>query len=464
MAKLSLQLKLGQQLAMTPQLQQAIRLLQMPVMELNTQILQALETNVMLEQEEPPAAETPEPTSEESTAEVLEGEAFDTSNWDDTGPSDSIAGNDFQPEYADHSGESLKEHLLWQIDIEDFSPREVVIAQALVDCINDDGYLTDSLENIGRALPREPGFTAAEIEGALSKLHELDPVGVGARDLSECVRLQLQQLDPTEPGVTLALRIAASSLERVADNELAMLRRELGVSEADLDDALTLIRACHPKPGSAVSQDTAEYVIPDVYVRKQDNRWIVDINRSSSPKLSINQTYAGALDNSEGYSTLRSQLQEARFLIRSLEIRNETLTKVAMCIVERQVEFLENGETAMKPMILRDVAEAVDMHESTISRVTTNKYMHTPRGVFEFKYFFSSQLTAIDGSGESSTALRARIKRLIGEEAPDKPLSDSKLAKLLAADGSNIARRTIAKYREALNIPSSSERKKRSMH
>jgi RNA polymerase sigma-54 factor len=464
MAKLSLQLKLGQQLSMTPQLQQAIRLLQMPVMELNAQIQEALEANVMLEQEEPAAADTPDTQNEDDAPEVLQGEEFDTSNWDDTRPSDSSAGNDFQPEYADHSSESLKEHLLWQIDTEDFSPREVVIAQALVDCINDDGYLTDSLENIAQALPQEAGFSTAEIEMVLSKLQTLDPIGVGARDLAECVRLQLQQLDPTEPGVTLALRIAKSALERVADNELAMLRRELGVSETDLDDALTLIRACHPKPGSAISQDTAEYVIPDVYVRKQDHRWVVDINRSTSPRLAINQTYASALDNSEGYSTLRSQLQEARFLIRSLEIRNETLTKVAMCIIERQVEFLENGETSMKPMILRDVAEAVDMHESTISRVTTNKYMHTPRGVFEFKYFFSSQLTAVDGSGESSTALRARIKRLIGEEAPEKPLSDSKLAKLLAADGSNIARRTIAKYREAMNIPSSSERKKRAMH
>ncbi len=204
--------------------------------------------------------------------------------------------------------------------------------------------------------------------------------------------------------------------------------------------------------------------MPDVYVRKQDNRWVVDVNRSTSPKLSINHAYASALASGDAHSTLRSQLQEARFLIRSLEIRNETLLKVAMCIVERQVKFLENGEMAMKPMILRDVAEAVGMHESTISRVTTSKYMHTPRGVFEFKYFFSSQLTAMDGTGESSTAIRARIKRLIGEEPPDKPLSDSKLAKLLMAEGSNIARRTVAKYREAMNIPSSSERKKRVIH
>ena len=463
MAKLSLQLKLGQQLAMTPQLQQAIRLLQMPVMELNAQIQEALESNVMLEQEEPSTLETMESDPDEANVEVVEGEDFESS-WDEPGNNSSLGDNNLQPDFADESTETLKQHLLWQIEMEQFSPREVVIAQTLVDYINDDGYLTETLQNIADFLPQGPEFKTVEIEVALSKLQTLDPIGVGARDLSECIQLQLQQLDANEPGLSLALNIAATSLEFVADNELTILRRNLSVSKADLDEALRLIRASHPKPGSAISNDTAEYVVPDVYVRKQDNRWEVDVNRSTSPKLSINHAYASALASGDAHSTLRSQLQEARFLIRSLEIRNETLLKVAMCIVERQVKFLENGEMAMKPMILRDVAEAVGMHESTISRVTTSKYMHTPRGVFEFKYFFSSQLTATDGTGESSTAIRARIKRLIGEEPPDKPLSDSKLAKLLMAEGSNIARRTVAKYREAMNIPSSSERKKRVIH
>ncbi len=462
MAKLSLQLKLGQQLAMTPQLQQAIRLLQMPVMELNAQIEEALETNVMLEQEEPAAAEQPEASAEDTGTDVIEGEEFDSSSWDDSGSS--AGGSDIQQDFADRSTESLSEHLLWQIDTGGFSPREVVIAQTFVDAINEDGYLTETLENLAATLPAGPAFSTAEIETTLEKVQALDPIGVGARDLAECITLQLQQLDSSEPGIALALKIAATGLQRVADNDLAMLRRELGVAEEELDTALALIRTCHPKPGLAISAETPDYIIPDVYVRKQDGHWVVEVNRSTSPKLSVNSTYASALDSSEGYNTLRSQLQEARFLIRSLEIRNQTLTKVAMCIVERQTGFLEHGETAMKPMVLKDIAEAVEMHESTISRVTTNKYMHTPRGVFEFKYFFSSQLTAADGTGESSTALRARIKRLIGEEAPDKPLSDSKLAKLLAADGSNIARRTVAKYREAMNIPSSSERKKRAVH
>ncbi len=465
MAKLSLQLKLGQQLTMTPQLQQAIRLLQMPVMELNTQIQEALESNVMLEQEEPASSDNPENPPEETPSEVLEGEEFDSSTWDDSGSGSSApSGDDFQRDYADQESETLKEHLLWQIEMEHFSPREVVIAQALVDYINDDGYLTDSLDNISRTLPKEPEFRPQEIDVALIKLQALDPVGVGARDLAECICLQLKQINSDEPGLQVALKIAANSLELVADNELAILRRNMSVSESELEAALGLIRACHPKPGSAISKDTAEYIIPDVYVRKQDGHWVVDVNRSTSPKLTINQTYASALGGGDSHSALRSQLQEARWLIRSLEIRNETLTKVAMCIVQRQVDFFEDGETAMKPMILRDIAEAVEMHESTISRVTTSKYMHTPRGVFEFKYFFSSQLTAADGTGESSTAIRARIKRLVGEETPTKPLSDSKIANLLAEDGSNIARRTVAKYREAMNIPSSSERKKRAVH
>jgi len=486
MAKLSLQLKLGQQLTMTPQLQQAIRLLQMPVMELNAQIEEALETNLMLEQEEPDQLNQDAPqerSSDESSdsadtdlkeldgneidngidsgTEVVEGDDFDN-NWDERAAGTSSApDNDFQAELSDQSTETLTEHLLWQLEMEHFDPREVVIGQAIIDYINDDGYLTESLEGIMATLPADAGFSRAEVEATLKKVQMLDPAGVGARDLAECITLQLNTLRPEEPGRELALRIAAESLGLVADGELAMLRRNLSASDEDIEAALALIRACHPKPGSAISVSTPEYVIPDVYVRKQDNRWVVDINRSTSPKLHINQAYASALAGGEAHSTLRSQLQEARWLIRSLEIRNETLLKVAICIVERQVDFLEHGEEAMKPMILRDVAEAVDMHESTISRVTTNKYMHTPRGVFEFRYFFSSQLASADGGSESSTAVRARIKRLIGEENPQKPLSDSKLAKLLEAEGSKVARRTVAKYREALNIPPSSERKKR---
>jgi RNA polymerase sigma-54 factor len=247
----------------------------------------------------------------------------------------------------------------------------------------------------------------------------------------------------------------------VADQEYGMLCRKLQITEADLDTALALIRSCHPRPGSAIQPSTSHYVVPDVYVRKQDGQWVVDINRSIAPRLRVNQAYADMLKGNGHHTMLRTQLQEARWLVRSLEIRNDTLLRVAMSIVEQQIEFLEHGEEAMKPMILKDIAEELQLHESTISRVTANKYMHTPRGVLEFRYFFSSQISGNDGSEQSSTAIRARIKRLIGQESPTKPLSDSKITKMLEDEGTKVARRTVAKYREAMRIAPSSERRTR---
>jgi len=443
MMKPALQLKLGQQLTMTPQLQQAIRLLQMPVLELNTQLQEALAENVMLEAEEP--AEAPA-AAEERDGEAEAGPAEQESAlWSDTpagsGRGDAWADDSRRPELADHSDESLREHLFWQLEMEHFSPREVVIGHAIVDSINEDGYLIESPEGLLKSLPREARFTIDEVRETLAKIHELDPVGVGARDLSECLTLQLQQLDADEPGRKAALAIARDHLELVAAQDFPALRRLLGISDEQLSSALSLVRACHPRPGATVQPAAAEYVIPDVYVRKLDGRWVVEVNRSIVPQLRVNQTYAEMLRGNSGHATLRSQLQEARWLVRSLEIRNETLFTVAKCIVDRQIDFLENGEESMKPMVLRDVAEAVQMHESTISRVTSNKYMHTPRGIIEFRYFFSSQLTAGDGSGESSTAVRAKIRRLIGQEDPEKPLSDSKITTILAEEGSKVARR-----------------------
>jgi RNA polymerase sigma-54 factor len=287
----------------------------------------------------------------------------------------------------------------------------------------------------------------------------MDPVGVGARSLSECIALQLRQLETDTPGLELALRLSQDHLDLIANREYGEIRRTLRTSEADLDVALALVRSCNPKPGLAVNAAAAEYVIPDVFVRKVDGRWQVEISASGIPRLSVNQRYAKLLRGNGDHAALRTQLQEARWLVRSLEIRNETLLKVATCIVSRQREFLDLGDEAMKPLVLRDVAEAIGMHESTISRVTTNKYMHTPRGVFEFKYFFSSHLSTVDGADQSSISVRAKIRKLIGAENPAKPLSDSKIAKLLADEGITVARRTVAKYREALNIESSSERK-----
>ena len=289
----------------------------------------------------------------------------------------------------------------------------------------------------------------------------MDPAGVGARSVSECIELQLRQLDPRHAGTRHgAARSPRSYLDQVADQQYALLRRQLRVTEEEMEHALVLVRACQPRPGSSVHSVPAEYIVPDVFVRRTERGWAVDINPASLPRIRVNQSYAGLIGRSADHAMLRTQLQEARWLIRSLEIRNETLLKVARCIVQRQSAFLEHGDEYMQPMILKDVAEAVQMHESTISRVTTNKYMHTHRGVFEFRYFFSSHVAASDGTEMSSTAIRAKIRKLVAAEEPDKPLSDSRIAEILSREGVLVARRTVAKYREALGIPPSSERKR----
>ena len=461
MLKPSLQLKLGQTLTMTPQLQQAIRLLQLPILDLNAEIQEALEENIMLEMEDLP--ELPK-TSAESTAEVEAIKADDL--WQSRAAErtmDSGWNGEGRPitEFADESGQTLREHLLWQLEMEQFSPREVVIGEAIIDSINDDGYLTADLEEIAASLDEESGILESEIERTLTKIQRLDPVGVGARSISECIILQLSQLEWKTPGLQLAISIASDHLDLVASRDYGELRRGLRATEEDLHEALALVRGCNPKPGLAVSPPSAEYVIPDVFVRKIDNRWQVEISPTGVPRLSVNQQYARLLRGSSEHAVLKSQLQEARWLIRSLEIRNETLLKVATSIVARQTEFLEHGDESMKPMVLRDIAEEIAMHESTISRVTTNKYMHTPRGIFEFKYFFSSHLSSASGEDQSSTSVRAKIRKLIGAENPKKPLSDSKITNLLKDDGISVARRTVAKYREAMNIPSSSDRRSR---
>ena len=461
MLKPTLQLKLGQTLTMTPQLQQAIRLLQLPVLDLNAQIQEAIEENIMLEMADLP--DVPR-TNTENTAEVEVIKPEDT--WQ-TSPAERSQDTNWSGEgrpisdFADESGETLREHLLWQLELEHFTPRETVIGEALIDAINDDGYLTLSLEDIRDSFSVEAGFSVEEVEGALEKVQRLDPAGVGARTLSECLLLQLNQLDPDTPHLQLAIELARDHLDLIADQQYAELRRSHRASEEELEEALALVRSCHPKPGLSVASGATEYVIPDVFVRKIDGRWQVEISATGVPRISVNQKYAELLRGNSDHQVLRSQLQEARWLVRSLEIRNETLLKVASSIVSRQQEFLDHGEEAMKPLVLRDVAEAIGMHESTVSRVTTSKYMHTPRGVFEFKYFFSSHLSSVDGDDQSSTAVRAKIRKLIGAENPAKPLSDSKIANMLADEGIKVARRTVAKYREGMKIASSSERRVR---
>ncbi len=461
MLKPTLQLKLGQTLTMTPQLQQAIRLLQLPVLDLSAQIQEALEENVMLEMEDLPDAPK---TTADTTAEIETIRAEDS--WQASSMEriqDGGWNGEGRPanEFADQSGQSLREHLLWQLELEHFTPREALIGEALIDAINDDGYLTSGLEDITGFIDEQTGVSLAEIENALAKVQRLDPVGIGARSLSECIVLQLRQLERSTPGVEMAIEMATNHLALIANQEYGEIRRALRTSEESFEVALALVKSCNPKPGQAVSPVAAEYVIPDVFVRKIDGRWQVEVSASGIPRLSVNQQYAKMLRGSGDHAALRTQLQEARWLVRSLEIRNETLMKVATSIVENQREFLEHGDEAMKPLVLRDVAESIGMHESTISRVTTNKYMHTPRGVFEFKYFFSSHLSTVDGEDQSSTSVRAKIRKLIGAENPAKPLSDSKIANLLAKEGITVARRTVAKYREAMRIMSSSERKVR---
>lgn len=465
MLKPSLQLRLSQQLTMTPQLQQAIRLLQLPVMELQTQIQEALDQNVMLEIDEQEGTETVEHDDDAAEqTETAEVEAASESDWEETqqtGPQETRRSNDGVTtlDQADRSEETLTDHLLWQLELENLDARTTTIGQAIIDAISDDGYLMDELEVIRTTLAPDVLATVEEIEAVLERVQSFDPVGVGARSVAECVLLQLDQPDPDTPGLELAKKIAEEHLELVAEHQYRTLGRLLNASDEELDDALQLVRSCHPRPGAAVYAPSADYVIPDVFVRRVDGKWVVDLNSSVSPQLKINALYAGSLGRGEEYDVLKSQLQEARWLIRSLEIRNETLLKVALTIVQRQTEFLERGDEHMRPMVLRDVAETIEMHESTVSRVTTNKYMHTPRGVFEFRYFFSSHVPGEEGE-QSSTAVRAKIRKLIAAESPDKPLSDNQITKMLSESGVKVARRTVAKYREAMQIPSSSDRKR----
>jgi RNA polymerase sigma-54 factor len=480
MLKPSLQLKLSQQLTMTPQLQQAIRLLQLPIMELQTQIQLALDENVMLEVEEPETAaedsaaedsagpdsdERDEDYGEAATEPEPEVAVAAEADWADTpktGPSEAPKNNDPRTtiEYADRSEETLRDHLLWQLELENLDARTTAIGQAIIDAVNDDGYLTDDLATICSTLAPDLIVPVADVERVLVELvQQFDPVGVAARSVSECVLLQLNQLAPDTAGLALAKRIATEHLALVAEHQYPALKRLTRASEGEIEVAVALVRACNPRPGANVFAAPPEYVVPDVFVRRHEGQWVVELNNAMSPQLRVNQLYAGSLGRGEEYDALKAQLQEARWLIRSLEIRNETLLKVALTIVQRQTEFLEHGDEHMRPMVLRDVAETIEMHESTVSRVTTNKYMHTPRGVFEFRYFFSSHVAGDEGD-QSSTAVRAKIKKLVGAEDPAKPLSDSQIADMLSEGGVKVARRTVAKYREAMKIPSSSDRKR----
>lgn len=478
--KQSLHLRLGQQLTMTPQLQQAIRLLQLSTLDLQQEIQQALESNMMLEiSEEENALSDAEPAPEKkidnSDSLTSEGSQTDLpdelpidSSWDDiyehvmTAGAHSADSVEFETQRS--KSVTLLDHLLWQLEMTRFSERDHAIAMAIIDAVNEDGYLRNSLDDIFQGLQAQlDDLDFDEVKAVLHRVQNFEPAGVAAVDLSDCLRIQLQQLPNTTPYKAEALALVSRYLELLAAHDQLKLMRRLGVTEGQLEAIIALIRTLDPKPGARIQDGGSEYVIPDVYVTKQNGTWQVQLNPEIAPKLRINPFYSALIkraDNSKDNASMKDHLQEARWFIKSLHSRNDTLLRVARCIVEKQPAFLEHGPIAMKPMVLRDIAEELELHESTISRVTTQKFMHTPNGIVEFKYFFSSHVSTEGGGECSATAIRAFIKELISNENLAKPLSDSKIADLLKEKGINVARRTVAKYREAMFISSSSQRKR----
>lgn len=491
--KASLQLRIGQHLTMTPQLQQAIRLLQLSTLDLQQEIQQALDGNPMLELDEDdntptshndsefsvdysepsPASAASEPVDEPQPGadelmvqELIPDELPTDSQWDDlyVGSGSSGGDDDEDRDFLAQNGneESLQDHLLWQMRLTPFSASDQQIALAIIDGIDERGYLSCSLDDILASIDPSLGVELDEVMAVLHRIQQFDPVGVAARDLSECLLIQLRQVDSSSATSKLAQKMLQDYSELLSNRDFRTLTRKLKTTEDELKQALQLIQRFNPYPGDLRPAKQTEYVIPDVSVRKVSGRWVVELNGDSSPRLRVNNSYASLIrqvNSSADNQFMRNQLQEAKWFIKSLMSRNETLLKVANCIVERQQAFLEYGEEAMRPLVLHDIAEAVEMHESTISRVTTQKYMHTPRGIFELKYFFSSHVSTSSGGECSSTAIRALIKKLIAAEDSSKPLSDSRIAEILAEQGIEVARRTVAKYREAMFIPPSNERK-----
>jgi len=495
--KQSIQLRLGQHLTMTPQLQQAIRLLQLSTLELRSEVQQVLESNPLLETVEESETATDNAYSEwdgqgnagqangpgqepesaggngeagqeaagpnDTTEDLYSGSGLDDVYGSVSSGAASGDGQDDRPyEARGSTSPNLQEHLLWQVSMSPFSDTDAVVATAIIDSINDDGYLSTSLEDIWHGLGLEEAVELDEIEAVLHRIQHFHPIGVGARNLRECLLIQLTQLDPQTPWLAQATLIVKDYLHLLGGRDYTQLMRRTRLSRPDLQQVVALIQSLDPRPGSAVTNAQPEYIIPDVIVRKARGEWRVELNPDAIPRLRINSQYAGLIrdsQNSQDVAYLKNHLQEARWFIKSLRSRHETLLKVAKCIVDHQRDFLEQGEEAMKALVLHDVAKIVGMHESTISRVTTQKYMYTPRGIFELKYFLSSHVSTASGGECSSTAIRALIKKLVAGEDPVKPLSDSKIAQILAKQGINVARRTIAKYREALSIPPSNERK-----
>lgn len=511
--KQNLQLRISQNLALTPQLQQSIRLLQLSTLELNQELEAILQENPLLEMAESEEAEFDEAqaTADAKASEATEDNPFDqatqqeitapaetlredlqddlngqdgelanlrdeftppefeddyeefgsTSNWDEGGRHN-LEDEDSDFTRQDARNLSLREHLLDQIQLAHLSPRDLSLTKLLLDSINDDGYLEQSLDDIVAALPLELEVELLELETALKWIQHLDPIGVGARDLRECLLLQLQHLPADTPGLATAVALVQGHLALLANKDFVKLRKALGCDEATLKTAQQLIRQQNPKPGNAFASFSHDHFIQhDVVVKKIKGLWVASLNDGVIPKLRINQMYAVILkrnrDSSGQY--LQSQMQEAKWMIKNIQQRFSTILRVSQAIVDRQRNFFEHGDIAMRPLVLREIAEELDLHESTVSRVTTHKYMLTPRGVYELKYFFGSSVATDAGGSCSATAIRALIKQMVAEENPKKPLSDNQITDTLAQQGIVVARRTIAKYRESLNIPPANLRK-----
>ncbi|MHB1374498.1 MAG: RNA polymerase factor sigma-54 [Thauera sp.] len=482
--KPSLQLKLSQHLTLTPQLQQSIKLLQLSTIELNQEIERILLENPMLEREDgdgadfaPPPPPTPSSERESSTEGAAESPAPDSESreggegssedegidWSNvgTGASSRSESDDDDVDYQDlqAAGTSLREHLDQQVALSPLSDRDRALVRFLIEALDDDGYLHQPLEDLLQLLPPESGVDLDELMIALHHVHNLEPAGIGARSPQECLALQLRTL-PETPIRALALDIATRHLELLAERNFARIKKLTGCDDDALRAAQALICSLDPHPGSRYSNAEARYVLPDVVVRKLRGRWTVTLNHDAMPRLRINRLYASLLQQNRGQGGgLGGQLQEARWLIKNVQQRFDTILRVSQAIVDQQRQFFDHGDVAMRPLTLREIADQLELHESTVSRVTTQKYMATPRGVFELKYFFGSHVATDTGGAASSTAIRALIRQLVDAEDSKKPLSDAKIAEVLGQQGIVVARRTIAKYRESLNIPPVSLRK-----
>ena len=468
----SLQIRLTQKLAMAPQLQQAIRLLQLNRIELRDYIQELVDANPLLDHEEnieQPVQESKKDSPEFETAEKEQEyspDDYDDQHWQNeqdqwtegAGWSDDFSERQFE----DTSSASLREHLLAQIRLAHFNEVDAAIATAIAYAVDDDGFLHEDIQDIRESLLPEVKVEDDEVLAVLHRVQRLEPIGVASRDPGECIRVQLKAQPAGTAGVDLALRLARDYLKLVASNAYEEMLKETGATSESLKQALELIRGLEPRPGARFDNRRDDYLVPDVYVRRDGDKWVTTLSPDSNPSLRLNKYYINLLRKSGGKDAeyLRGRLQEARWLLSSLELRNQTLLKVSQCIVDTQKNFLDDGEIAMKPLILKDVSDQVGVHESTVSRATTRKYMLTPRGVFELKYFFSSHVRTVSGGMISATATKARIQLLIENEPSTRPLSDQEISHLLRETGICVARRTVAKYRESLGLGSSSERRR----